>query len=385
MSQEIERAYRVNEALLPELGTVPAKRIDQVYFSPYPPSEAYPEVASGEWRVRTVTDDDGSKSYKATVKFGDKASGSRTEIETGLDRGDFGTSEADVSEFGFGIISKTRYDLGDDLTIDQFHEPATFEWLAEKEFASEQAVADWQPPEWCVPAVNIPGNRALARPLAAQIELFHRRRQLGIRAIQAKQREHGHTIVTVSGMSGSGKSTLAREIADWFNASYIEADHYHIGTANLAARHNAINHDLPAAYDYEHVARDIAQLVRGKSVFMPRYDFVSGERVDGEGERVEPSLSNVIVVEGLYAKHVGQHLKNAEAHPIVTHDILVDTPLYVCVLRRMMRDALQQSTDGVAQRKVGMTPEETLRYLHQVAIPTYQQYAHHPESFDAIV
>lgn len=384
MGQEIERAYAVNQTLLPPLDDVPSKHLSQVYFTPYPADRNYTEVASGEWRVRTTTEADGTKKYKAAVKFGDKASGSRTELEVGLAEGDFGTTASDVQEFGFGVISKTRYDFGDDLTLDHFDEADGFEWLAEKEFEDEAAVDLWTPPAWCEPVDGLPGNRAMARALTPEADAAKSGDESLVQAIIRKQKQHGHVIVTFSGMSGSGKSTAAQRLANHFGASYIEADHYHIGATELQARHGDVNHDLPHAYDYKGLAQDVARLLDGQAVQVPRYDFASAERMTDTSLHVAPSLNNVTFIDGLYAKRVSEHLQEL-VPDIATHDVLINTPLYVCVLRRLMREAGVNQAAVAEQRTTSMDAEATLSYLHKVAIPTYRKYAHHPELFDTIL
>lgn len=383
MSQEIEQAYAVNPAELPSLAEVPAQRLSQVYFTPFPSVEQYPEVAHGEWRIRTAITQDGTKKLKAAIKLGDKASGSRTEIECALDEGDFGTTLADQRAFAYGVISKTRYDFGDNLTLDHFDQTNSHAWLAEKEFARTEDVTDWTPPAWCQPVNNLPSNRAMALSLVPEANESTFSQNDLVERVTEKQKKHGHVVVSFSGMSGSGKSTLAKRLAEHFDATYIEADHYHIGQTQLLARHGEVNHDLPHAYDYQSVAHDIVRLAKGEPVTLPRYDYRTAER-EIDGMPLAPNASKITVVDGLYAREITDHISEL-APDIAPHDVLVDTPLYVCVLRRIMRDVALTGTAGTYERATAMDPEETLRYLHQVAIPTYNKHASDRELFDTVL
>jgi uridine kinase len=174
------------------------------------------------------------------------------------------------------------------------------------------------------------------------------------------------TVATVSGMSGSGKSTTARALAEVLDAALIETDHFHVGTSKLLERHGEINHDMPHTYDYAHAGRAALELTLGQAVTLPRYSYETAERTD-QTHALDPTLSRNVVIDGLYAEHAKDVLDQATDVNVLR--VLVDTPLYVSIVRRILRDTAIQATDS--ERAVGFSPEGSLQYVVQTAIPTY--------------
>ncbi|MEI9913866.1 MAG: AAA family ATPase [Candidatus Saccharibacteria bacterium] len=183
--------------------------------------------------------------------------------------------------------------------------------------------------------------------------------------------DSGPTIITVSGVSGSGKSTIAELLARRFNGAYLEADHTHIGLAKLLELHGAENHDLIETYDYELVAKLAAELATGNSVQIPQYDFATAERTPTLRE-IKPRESGVVVVDGLYASELERVIgdkQRAEKKLKLKH-VFVDTPLYVSVIRRILRDC-SLDRDSQTHREVTFSDEGSLAYMVNTAIPTY--------------
>lgn len=385
MHIENEKVYGVDPTQMPDLSEAPYKDIEQVYLSPDPPDPKYPEVAVAEWRVRKTAKPGSEPRYTSAAKFGDKASGSRTEVETPLNEGAFGTQAADIERYGFGIVRKRRYQLPDEITVDRF-DPDTHGdlWLAEREFPDSETADNWQPPEWCQPLDKTPSNRKLAAALR-QSEPNKSVKTIDevIDDIRQRRPDGEPMLVSISGMSGSGKSTKAKALAEVLGANHLETDRFHIGKTALQERFGAVNHDLPAAYDYVRAAAAAGKLLTGQAVNVPVYDFVTAEPLDLP-QTVQPKDEAIVVVEGLYAALCSEH--TAKLNPgINTYDILIKTPLYVCVLRRLIREAAGVTERVPDKREVSMTPEETLRYLMEVAIPTYLQHAPPEERFNAVV
>lgn len=386
MGLEKERVYGVDQARMPILDDTPYKDMEQVYFTPLPADCPYPEIAKGEWRVRQVTLPDNEVQFTSTVKFGSKASGTRREIEIDLDHGDFGTKQADLDHYGLGLIRKRRYSAPDAIEVDQFdkdlHGPL---WLAEREFKDDTEAATWQPPDWCLPLDRAPSNRELAVPLptARLQELPTLPREQVIEQLAHWQGLGHKLLVTVSGMSGSGKSTLAASLAEQLGGQHIETDNFHIGATALQARDGVVNHDLPTTYDYKMAAEAAVNLLNGEAVTVPTYDFVTAEPT-ADTQRLEPPEKPVVVVEGLYAALVSEHAQG-QAGDIRTFDILMNTPLYACVLRRMLRETTTDPTGAIPHREVSMSPAQTLHYVLSRAIPTYLANAPANDTFDTVV
>ncbi len=369
MSQEIETAYQVDLATAPDLHAYPYEDIEQTYYTPLAPDPAYPETAGVEWRIRKTTDASGIIDYTTTIKIGDKSSGSRVELETKLPHGAFGRdgrkrwSPHDRELYGHGLVRKRRYELDDNLVVDvldpELHGPDKL--YAEKEFTSPEEQADWQQPAWCIPGSQVPSNRSLAVPIVpryAQREPHHApassAANLTAHLLEVAQ-DDKPLLVTVSGMSGSGKSTLARHLAAALDAAHIEADHLHLGASALAARYGEVNHDRVETYDYALAGAAALELAAGNAVRLPTYSYVTAEPT-GVMVQVNPTASRNVVVEGLYASEVAR--KNEELlyqKDVTVRHVLVDTPLYVSVVRRMLRDTAAAGGEA-PERDVAFTP-----------------------------
>jgi uridine kinase len=385
MSLEIERTFRVNPSLLPDLSSFPYIDIDQNYLSPYPHDPNYPEIENAELRIRSETNQQGKVTYTATAKFGDKSKGQRIEIETEIEPSDFGTDPEDIAQYGNGRVTKRRFLMGDELVVDQYDQSLFGKLIvAEKEFTDMTEFDEWEIPEWAIEDATIPSNRKLAKKLGSSpindsvktteiehIKLF----------IELLYRKYGSVIITLSGMSGSGKSTIAVELADNLGATLINTDNFHIGTAQLYERFGIVNHDTPTTYDYSEAAIAAKKIILGNTVIIPTYDFETAER-SNEQKILSPAARKIVILEGLYAWSAAE-LPNSSSDLIPYLNALVDTPLYACILRRLCRDSSFQK--GEYERSIPWTAEESLKYILSTAIPHFRRYTPDNAFFDVII
>jgi uridine kinase len=385
MAQEIETARLITtSALPPELENYPWTDITQIYLTPFPADEAFPELADAELRIRHMTDHLGGTACIAAAKFGDKQSGQRTEVETELKAGSFDRLN---ERLAYGSVKKRRYDLGGKHTIDVFDPSVHGDIIIEEqEYSNLQAAPS--------SAKDTPRNRELAVPIAnTDPRAAHSSSAEVLAAIEQRHRRHGKLVITVSGMTGSGKTTFAESLADQTGATLIKGDDFHIGSRAMeyyggrpAGRHNGIepgNHDLPKTYDYFGAGDAASRIVDGREAWIPQYDFATGERLS-EHQVVPGSSKGLVIVEGLYAKKAagvaaGLNLKAR------TFNILVDRPAYVCMLRRLLRDSSGELGGQLKGRDgVFASAADSLKYIMETAVPTYL--AHQPpiQDFDAV-
>ncbi|MDP5071991.1 MAG: uridine kinase, partial [Congregibacter sp.] len=143
-------------------------------------------------------------------------------------------------------------------------------------------------------------------------------------------------IIAIAGPSGSGKSlfaeTLCQEVrrdAPQLGVVLIKEDAYYRDQRHIPLKdREAVNYDHPDALEQDLLARHLQELSAGRAVDAPLYDYTVHSR-RSETVRIEPAA--VIIVEGiLLLTHAG--LRNA-------FDIkfYMDTPLDICLLRRMAR------------------------------------------------
>lgn len=171
------------------------------------------------------------------------------------------------------------------------------------------------------------------------------------------------SVVTLSGMSGSGKTTLARQVADEIARRYpdlpapliLSTDDYHRGKTWLEATTEApwTNWDAAEVYDTAQLAADLAALRSGHAIRLRHFDFATQEPVqDGLA-----TPSPFVIVEGIRAA-------TPDLDGTRTRHYVLPTPAATCLLRDVRR-VLERPSGSIG------TPEERLRYMLEIGLPTY--------------
>lgn len=144
-------------------------------------------------------------------------------------------------------------------------------------------------------------------------------------------------IVGVAGASASGKSLLAATLKQSLTPDMIQViseDNYYHDQAHLTmSEREATNYDHPNAVEYDLLAEHVDALKSGNAVRMPSYDFSQHTR-GKESVAVQPTP--IIVVEGIM---LFTHLALRDCLDL---KFFVDTPLDICLLRRVQRDTLER-------------------------------------------
>jgi uridine kinase len=104
----------------------------------------------------------------------------------------------------------------------------------------------------------------------------------------------------VAGGTASGKTTVARAILEAVGASqiaYLPHDAYYKDNPNLSLAERAqVNYDHPNSLESKLMVKHIHQLLQGKAVHVPVYDFTAHRRTT-ETVLVEPCP--IILVDGI--------------------------------------------------------------------------------------
>lgn len=174
-------------------------------------------------------------------------------------------------------------------------------------------------------------------------------------------------LIGIAGGTGSGKSTVTREIYKSItdkNVAIIEQDSYYKDQSNISFEERVkTNYDHPFAFDNELLVRHLRDLLDGKSIQKPIYDFENHNRKK-ETVLVEPR--DIIVLEGILILY-DEDLRN-----LMDIKLFVDTDADVRVIRRILRDIKDRGRTLDSVVKQYMT---TVRPAHMQFVEPTKRYA----------
>ncbi|MBQ1446769.1 MAG: uridine kinase [Solobacterium sp.] len=175
-------------------------------------------------------------------------------------------------------------------------------------------------------------------------------------------------IIGIAGGSASGKSTIAEKIVEKFREEkkvvIIRQDDYYKDQSHMPFEERVkTNYDHPFAFDNDYMVYQVKELIAGKTIRKPTYDYVHHTRSEVT-EIVEPA--DVIVLEGLFV------LESEELRSLQNIKIFVDTPADVRFIRRLVRDVKERgrTLDSVVSQYVN-----TVRVMHQSFVEPSKIYA----------
>ena len=172
-------------------------------------------------------------------------------------------------------------------------------------------------------------------------------------------------VIAISGASGSGKSLFTDQIKGYFkeigaNIRIIREDHYYRNQDHLPMEERVkTNYDHPQAFEHELLLEHLKTLKQGKAVECPMYCHKTHTRLT-DTSPLAPA--QVIVVEGIML------LASPELIPLFDVKIFIDTPLDICLLRRIKRDLVERdrSLDSISTQY-----QETVKPMyHQFIAPS---------------
>ncbi len=162
--------------------------------------------------------------------------------------------------------------------------------------------------------------------------------------------------IAIAGGSCSGKTTLAHLLTRELDATLFKIDdYYHAWDEFTFEERLQKNYDEPQAIDHRLLVKHVGEMLTGRSVEMPTYDFARFTRRP-QPEVVEPK--SIIVVEGLFA------LAWPELSRLCDIRIFVDAPELTCLQRRIARDVEER----------GRTPESVIERFSGHVVPMYREH-----------
>lgn len=182
------------------------------------------------------------------------------------------------------------------------------------------------------------------------------------------------TIITIAGPSASGKTLFAQTIHDELleelgegGISIIYEDAYYRDQSHLSMEERVeTNYDHPDAFEHDLLTEHLEKLTNNEAIQSPVYCYKTHTRTT-ETKTFIPT--KIILVEGILL------LSNKKLREQFDIKVYMDTPLDICLIRRIKRDIVER------QRSVESV---TNQYLETVR-PMYHQYIEPSKAWADIV
>lgn len=153
-------------------------------------------------------------------------------------------------------------------------------------------------------------------------------------------------LILIAGGSAAGKSFIGKLIAEKyadFSVTVLSHDNYYKDVSHLSKDElGKYNFDHPDSIDSALLVSDIKQILEGKRIKIPEYDFVTHKSIKN---RIEVPVSDIVIIEGIFALYYKDLLD------ISSLSIFVDTDSDVRLVRRIKRDIIRRgfSVDTVLE------------------------------------
>lgn len=143
--------------------------------------------------------------------------------------------------------------------------------------------------------------------------------------------------IGIAGGSGSGKTTVSKEISKRLPADRVliltEDAYYNDNSALSMDERKKINYDHPNAYDTDLLIEQLQDLLDGKAIEMPTYNFNILSRAK-DTIHVEPA--DIIILEGILV------LASEELRKFMDIKLFVDADDDIRFIRRLQRDTQER-------------------------------------------
>lgn len=144
-------------------------------------------------------------------------------------------------------------------------------------------------------------------------------------------------LIAIAGGSASGKTTVVKKIIEQLNSkdiTVISHDDYYKDLTHLALTERyKVNFDHPDSIDNDLFVAQLKDLLDGKSISKPKYDFVEHNR-SSEYELVEPT--KIIIIEGILI------LEDERVRDLATIKLFVESDDDIRFIRRLVRDTKER-------------------------------------------
>jgi len=159
--------------------------------------------------------------------------------------------------------------------------------------------------------------------------------------IQGKRREEGLArpfLIGAAGGTASGKTTVCKMIVEKLQnkrVATLSLDSFYrppteFEIESIGGVQN-YNFDHPNAFDWELLAEQLESLSKGRTAYIPEYDFKTHSRT-GEFKRINGAISDIIIIEGILLFHRKEIVDRLDMK------LFVDTDADTRLARRVRRD-----------------------------------------------
>ena len=177
-------------------------------------------------------------------------------------------------------------------------------------------------------------------------------------------------IIGVTGGSGGGKTSVSRAILNNFSnarISMIEHDKKNKNQSHLTFEERILtNYDHPLAFDTDLMIYHLSELLAGRSVDIPIYDYTQHTRSE-RTYRQEPQ--DVFIVEGILV------LEDKRLRDLMDIKVFVDTDDDIRIIRRIKRDMEER----------GRSLDSIIEQYTSVVKPMYHQFIEPTKRYADIV
>lgn len=175
-------------------------------------------------------------------------------------------------------------------------------------------------------------------------------------------------IIGIAGGSASGKTSVAEILRDAYDGSksvtIIRQDDYYKDQSDMEfSERLKTNYDHPFAFDNDLLIKQLNDLIAGKEIQKPTYDYVKHTRSDIT-EVIKPC--DVIVMEGLFV------LQDEAIRNMLDMKIYIDTDADIRFIRRLKRDVKDR---GRTLESVCDQYMSTVRVMHNAFVEPSKKYA----------
>ncbi|MEL4400720.1 uridine kinase [Shewanella algae] len=181
-------------------------------------------------------------------------------------------------------------------------------------------------------------------------------------------------VIGIAGASASGKSLIAKTIFEELcrdlgtdQIGVINEDAYYRDQSHMSMDERVkTNYDHPKALDHELLGTHLVALKQGQAVDIPCYSYAEHTRTS---DTLKMTPKKVIILEGILL------LTDPKLRELMDASVFMDTPLDICLLRRLTRD--------VAER--GRTMESVINQYQKTVRPMFLQFIEPSKQYADII